>query len=425
MREDFFSAYLAYTSNNESPSVFHRWSAIAAIGAMLGRNYSQEFGHNHIAPNIYCMLLGSPGTRKSTAVKMAKKLLIQVGYDTFAADKSTKEKFLLDLAGFTDTGLKSAEEFLATPIDEEYGHDSTESREVFIAADEFNDFFGNNILEFVALLGNLWDYEGIFRNRIKNGQSVVIPNPTVSILGGNTPTGFKSVFPPEVIGQGFFSRVLLIHGERTREGIAFPKPPSELDTKIILELFTDFKVYCHGPAVREPNAEALLEKIYHNWHGVPDNRFDYYGNRRFTHLLKLCSIHAAARAVADRDKTPRITLADVVTANTVLTAAEFGMPKALGEFGMAKTSDVAQKILDILEKSNKPVEFKELYSQLHRDIGAIRDFAPVLQSLLAAEKVQQCEGGYLPVRLKPRPLYMEGIDWSYLTDEERMFIPER
>lgn len=425
MRDDFFSAYLAYTNNNESPSVFHRWSAIAAIGALLGRNYSQEFGHNMIAPNVYCMLLGSPGTRKSTAVKMAKKLLIQIGYDTFAADKSTKEKFLLDLAGYADDGTKSAEDFLATPIGEEDSYNSGESKELFIAADEFNDFFGNNILEFVALLGNLWDFEGVFRNRIKNGQSVVIPNPTVSILGGNTPTGFKSVFPPEVIGQGFFSRVLLIHGERTRAPIAFPKPPSELATRTILEMISDFRVYCHGPAVRDPDAEQLLDKIYHNWQGVQDTRFDYYGNRRFTHLLKLCSIHAAARAVGERDRKSRITRGDVIAANTVLTAAEFGMPKALGEFGMAKTSDVAQKILDVLEKANKPVEFRELYSLLQRDIGTVRDFAPVVQSLIAASKIQQTDTGYLPVKLAPRAVFKEGVDWSYLSEEERMFIPEK
>lgn len=425
MREDFFSTYLAYTSNNESPAVFHRWSAIAAIGALLGRNYSQQFGHSMIAPNIYCMLLGSPGTRKSTAVKMAKKLLIQTGYDTFAADKSTKEKFLLDLAGYGDDGTKTAEEFLASPIEEDDSYESHESKEIFIAADEFNDFFGNNILEFVALLGNLWDFEGVFRNRIKNGQSVVIPNPTVSMIGGNTPTGFKSVFPPEVIGQGFFSRVLLIHGERTREPIAFPKPPSELATKAVLEMFADFRVICHGQAEREPDAEALLEKIYHNWKGVPDTRFDFYGNRRFTHLLKICSIHAAARAVADRDRKPRILREDVIAANTVLTSAEFGMPKALGEFGMSRTSEAAQKVMDILDKSDEPMSFPSLYALVQRDVGTVRDFAPILQSLIQAKKVQQTDAGYLPVRLQPRAIFKEGIDWSYLSEEERMFIPER
>ncbi|MFK5283171.1 hypothetical protein ACI3PL_26730, partial [Lacticaseibacillus paracasei] len=76
--------------------------------------------------------------------------------------------------------------------------------ESFIAADEFNNFIGLGNTDFISILGELWDYEGVYDYRLKNSKSVFIPYPTISILGGNTPTGFSQAFPPESIGQGFF-----------------------------------------------------------------------------------------------------------------------------------------------------------------------------------------------------------------------------
>lgn len=417
MRDDLFSAYLQYTANNETPAVFHRWAAISAIGALLGRNFSIEFGHQILAPNIYCMLMGSPGSRKSTAIKVMKKLIVGIGYDTIAADKTTKEKFMLDMAGHTEGGSETIAEFEAKSTGT-----SDSPQEIFIMADEFNDFFGNNILDFVSFLGNLWDYEGLYKNRIKNGQSIIINQPTVSILGGNTPTQLAATFPPEVIGQGFFSRLIMIYGEPTRSKVAFPIPAPVEDTLTIQQLLGDIRVLCIGNCSLEPAAHKLAEQIYTHWKGIPDTRFEFYGNRRFTQLLKLCAIHAAARIVLERKRSNIITLEDVICANTVLTVAEHEMPKALGEFGKSKNSNVVHTILELLNKANKPITFQELFKAVSRDVGAIRDFAPLIQSLQVANKIQHVNDGYLPVKAAPVSYFMEAINWDYLLAEEKRYV---
>ena len=186
MSEDFLSSYLQYASDTEVPAFFHRWCAIAGLGAFLGRRYYFNHGHFIINPNIYCMLVGVSGTRKSTAIKLIRKLLNDAGYTTFAAEKTTKEKFILDLSGETDEpqqfGRKrftaqDSENFLEANLWGEDDSDTKPDAEIFIAADEFNDFFGNGNVEFISLLGTLWDYSGTYRNRIKNGKSVSIHNP--------------------------------------------------------------------------------------------------------------------------------------------------------------------------------------------------------------------------------------------------------
>ena len=100
--KDLFELYFEYVRDTEPPLIYHRWSLIAAVGAFLGRRYYMPFGDGRIFPNQYVMLIGNPGTRKSTAIKTSKKLLSSAGYDMFAAEKTTKEKFLQDLAGMDE-----------------------------------------------------------------------------------------------------------------------------------------------------------------------------------------------------------------------------------------------------------------------------------------------------------------------------------
>ncbi len=184
---DFLSSYLAYASDTEVPAVFHRWAAITSVGAYLGRRYYFHHGHFTIFPNMYTMLVGTSGTRKSTAIKLFKKLLVQAGYDTIAADKTTKEKFILDLSGESDeaadltkTGKAGKmEDFLSQNLwgtDEEQAASKPDA-EIFVMADEFNDFFGNGNVEFIvflALFGTILAFTAIGLRMVNQFLSVIL-----------------------------------------------------------------------------------------------------------------------------------------------------------------------------------------------------------------------------------------------------------
>lgn len=409
---DFLSAYLRYTSNTEVPAFFNRWSAIAGIGALLGRQYFIHHGHFSVNPNIYCMLIGSAGTRKSSAIKMMRKLLISSGYTSIAASKTTKEKFLLDLSGAKDGTEKTVDDLLDSNI---FGESAAEDAECFIMADEFNDFFGNGNIEFISLLGNLWDFEGVFESRIKNGNSIAVNNPTVSILGGNTPTGFSLAFPTEVLGQGFFSRILLIYGEPNGKRIAFPELPSTELTGSLLNHLKTIKARVFGEAELTQGAKSLLTKIYAGNFGVDDVRFDSYSNRRFQHLLKLCLIVSASRI------SRKIEERDVIYANTILVHTEFLMPRALGEFGRAKNSDVSHTVLELILRSRVPIGHLDVWKHVSTQLNKPAELADIFNNLKEAGKIQyiKTHKGWLPVR-KERTAAIAGmVDFSLLTPEER------
>lgn len=424
--EDFISLYLKYTDATECPTFFHRWTAVTSLSAYLGRRVFFNHGHFTLYPNLYTMLIGSPGTKKSSAIKIGAKLLKQAGYKTFAAKKTRQEKFLLDLAEQSERldeaqGVSTEDCLLDQNL---WGEDiaiidcvdnyiNKPPAECFVAADEFNNFIGLGNTDFISILGELWDYEGVYDYKLKNSKSIFIPEPTVSILGGNTPTGFSQAFPPESIGQGFFSRLLLIYGEPSGVKYTFPSPPNLLIQERLIAFLHRIKIEVTGEMIMTPEAMKLLDQIYRQWSGIDDARFGHYANRRLTHLIKLCLVITASRIGNE------IEVGDVVKSNTLLTFTEQLMPKALGEFGKARNSDITHKVMLSIDAANKPLSLQAIWKGVHNDLDNRNQLIDILGNLQIAEKIQTVEGGYLP-RKKVREEGVEGaVDWNLLTKEER------
>ncbi len=414
LRNDAIAAYLTYVGETEAPVTFHRWSCLAIIGAWLGRRYKFQLGHFDISSNLYVMLMGGAGSRKSTAIKIAAALLRKSGYDTIAAERSTKEKFLMDLAG--EVSEFDSNKSVNDIMEENLFGPASSNCEILIAADEFNTFVGNGNIEFLSLLGVLWDYNGTFEDRKKNSKSLIIQDPTVSILAGNTATGFSLAFPSEAIGQGIFSRLLLIHGEKTDKRITFPKPPDKDAEKLLLDIFHAIRQVAYGNATLSATATNLLDAIYKSWNGITDVRFESYANRRFSHLIKLCLICSAASLRNEIEED------DVIYANTILTHAEHSMPKALGEFGKARNSDVAHKVISLLEAAYTPVSLKQLWQAVHNDLAGLDELKDMLNNLLIADKVISTKGGFLAKRRILEEVSTEFVDFSLLSEEERKYV---
>lgn len=413
LEEDFISRYMAYTLDTEPPAIYHRWAIITALAAFLERSYYIQHGHFNIYPNLYVMLVGGAGTRKNTAINIAKDILKKAGYRTIAPSKTTKEKFYIDLAEQHTASGSLVDDILDQNLFGVSGG-SSEVTPIYIAAGEFNTFFGNNILDFLSDLGELWDYEGIFESKIKNGKSIQIPNPTITMIGGNTPATLANTFPPQVIGQGFFSRLLMIWGYRTRERITFPDDPSPVDVTWLVNFLKGLKTNVSIRVEYTGDARKLLDAIYKSSGNLADPRFESYYNRRFTQLLKLCIVCMCSLGKKTVDGLV------VRYANTILVHAETFMPKALGEFGLAKNSDVTHKVLGVIYDAPGPVTLKDIWKVVHQDFEKIQQLGDVLMNLKEADKIQSIPNiGFLPkLRLIDESLE-KYVDYGMLTEEER------
>lgn len=390
--------YLDFLADTEPPQQFHRWAFLSCIGAQLSRNIYITHGHQRIYPNMYVMLVGAPATRKSTSIKIAKKLIEDAGYTNFAFSKSSKQKFLLDWSdGYIgSSGALTLEDALDIPINTVVGELTSKSEFVsdcFIAQDEFIDFIGQGNFEFISLLTTLWDNPEKYDERFKNSNSVSIPNPTLSILGGITPSSLAMALPAEANGSGFLSRLLLVYSEPSGKKIAFPSPPDEASRLRFVNSLAKVR-QLRGECRLSMESKELLTRIYHSWENHLDVKLEYYAGRRLTHLLKLCMICAALRHSLD------ITAEDVIKANSLLFFTETGMSTALQYIGSAKNLEATSKALDYITRSDKPLSLRDLFIGTRTYFEKLSDLMVVLNNLVEAGKVRVESAHIYPIRAR-------------------------
>lgn len=443
--------YVDTFGGSEPPECFQRWSIITGLSAVLGRRVFFQHGSFNLYPTMYAIMVGVPGTRKSTAIKQLKKVVKAAGYHHFSADKTTKEKFLVDLDGThkeeddkkfgSPKGRRASDDsfcleslFDGTPesltAGSDLSEDSSAPREAFICADEFYDFIGSQNIDFISLLGNLWDYEGIFEYKTRHGREVLIPEPTISLLGGCTFETFSMAFPAAILGQGFLSRLLMVYAEPTGRKITWPAPPDGTKVGMLsASLSLPLKMLTHESLMLVPSAGAMktLDELYHSWQDLPDARLRNYSNRRFSHLLKLVQICFMARLLLHHPEkilpstTLQVESVDVVAANTYLSAIEQNMSKALGEFGRSKNSPVQQTILETLRASSKGLAIEDLWKSVSRDLEDIRQLAGIITGMKAAGIIELVQGqGWFAVG-KQAPLG-GNVDLGLLSESERKML---
>ena len=372
----FFQKYFDYVGNSEAPVAYHRWSAISVVGALLGRQYRFPFGHFELYPTQFILLIGGAGSRKSSAIGIAEKLAKAAGYTSFADDRLSKEMFLKSMMK-EEMPLVEDDDDLADLLDLTFDEPS----EKYIVADEFLDFMGMNNLEFMTMLTKLWDSKDEYRHPKLHGDDVVVTKPTVNILAGSTLTNLTLAFPPEVVGHGFLTRMLIIQADPSGNKITWPKPPDPDAKRDLVTHLKKMKEVVRGVAEVEPAALKILDRMYKDFVPIDDPRFASYSNRRFSHLLKLCLVLAASRL------STTISVSDALEANTILHYAECRMPKGLGEFGKGRYSSVQTEILDIMQSSHKPLTIPEIWRFVGTDSSKQGELVDIMKGLLTANKI--------------------------------------
>lgn len=404
---DFFTDYMKYVQldASEAPANYHRWACASIIGAMLGRQAWLPFGYSVIFPNQFIMLMGPPATKKGTVINIAKELIKQAGYTRFSADRTSKERFLIDMKSM-DTMEDDLEILCMDAPSESY-----------IMAGEFVDFIGQGDIGFLMTLTNLWDNGPSYEHKKITGKSVFVNEPTVNLLAGSTAATFEIAFPPESIGTGSLSRFLLINGEPSGNRIAWPEPADELVKALLVAKLRDIKDTIKGKMEISAEAKQFSSDIYLNTVTVDDMRFAHYMQRRHIHMLKLAIIMAATRL------STTIEVVDIRRANTMLALADRKMPKALGEFGASRYSGASNKILEYLNTRMKPANATELWKVVHKDLNKPSELNDVLLNLKTADKIQVVtllgKTGYLPLNKVVVEWKEEYLDMNWLTTQEK------
>lgn len=361
----------------ESPFIYHDWCFVSGIATLLGRQAYIPFGFKTQYANLYVCLIGGAGGRKSSAIAVIRSILEQAGYNRFSKERSSKERFIADLAKM-DSNIPAADFDLNVEMEDEI----KQPCEVLIAAGELQDFLGPCNTDFIGMLTNLFDNLPKYENPKLTGKDVMVYQPTINMLGGCTPTTFTTTFPPEIVGSGFLSRLVMVNGGGARQKLTLPPPPDTELMNSIIETLGMIRETVRGPMVYTPEAFKMIDTLYTKAkHPLTDPRFDTYINRRHEMLNKLCMIAAAA------DVSTTITEDHVTFANTLLYVAEMDMPKALGEFGKSDNNAQAEAILSLFDRDALPRDTIQIFKALGSDFNSLTDCAKVVQKLIMTGKL--------------------------------------
>lgn len=381
--------------SSESPFLYHRWTLISATAALLGRQAYMQFGFDKIYPNMYVCLMGNAGTRKSSAIKVTRSLLEATGYNKFAREKSSSQKFIKDLSeGFDNINNDTIESPEDMVIEEMLPMEDRPPAEVYISAGELEDFLGQGDGQFISLLTNMWDNLDKYAHGKMTSSDIFIKEPTVNMIGGCTPITFSTVFPPEVIGQGMLSRMLLVFGAGARKKLTIPSLPDEKKLNFFFDHMRAVKEQMVGNFEFTEEAFKVFDDVYKHELDLKDNRLESYINRRHIHFYKLCIVIAALNL------TKTITKDIAIEANTILHYTERKMPKALGEFGKSFKSDNAAVLLSAIEnhyKLNKSgITLQDLFSVVSTHFDSYqKDYIETVQKIKTSGKIKIASGGKL------------------------------
>jgi len=413
--DTFYERYFSYIGLTESPRLYHRWTAVSIIAALLGRRLFIPFGHDNIYPNHYILLVGDPGTRKGTAITPGKRLLRSSGYNKFSPDRLSPERFIIELENSsrievpTEDGLIELENITLE-----------ETSELYVNIGEFGDFIGDGNLNFIRLLTNLWDNLPEYKHPKIHGKSVAVPKPTVNIFAGTTSQDIATAIPIEAIGQGFFSRFILVHGEALgRMYSRLPEKDPE-ERKVFAKELVKIRETMEGELIVPDSVWGLLDKLYKGFIDIDDYRFKHYSTRRYTHLLKLSMTIAAMRC------SQTLSEEDCINANTLLHYTELRMPKALGEYGKAKNADVTNNVMHIIRSARIPPAMRDIYKKVAQDLNKLTDLQDIINNLKQAGKIEVVDvlnenrKGYAAKSQVQKKWDSAFINDSFLTTEERL-----
>lgn len=400
----YLNDYLKMVEDTESPRIFHVWSALFALTGSMGRRCHLPFGTFEVYPNLYALLIGTPGTRKTTAASMAKKMLRQSTAVRFSPSDTGGQRQGLVLALQGPTEERDAEfvdgvemgaaagnsiasltqlESVTNDIEESDGPvqfvDKKDKHSIVHVASEFSRVIGQNNLSMLDFLGERYDGEDYeYQTRQSH---IVLKNTLINMLACTTPTSLNNSLPPAAGGQGFLSRIILVYGAKKYKSVPRPEAPDSQLVGSVKQTLADIYYQMGGAFDESPAARKYSEELYEYQLPITDSRFSYYAERRYTHLLKVAMALAAAR------QSLTIEYDDYHEAHKILRATEQGMPDALGEFGMNPLAQLKQEILEQLRASQGPLSLNDIVSMFHRE-AKTTEITEVLNDLIRVDAVK-------------------------------------
>lgn len=389
---NWLEAYLDFTRETEPPLRYHLWTGVSTIAACMQRKCHLDWGHMQIYPNLYILLVGPPGGRKGTAMKIGKKFLKEL-HVPMAAEYMTRPALVQSLEEAIkplepeNVKLPKAGETVACPkgplLDANRTILGPAHCSLTIFSEEFAVFLGEKNPDMVMTLTDLFDAPEDWTYKTKHSGHNTLTNTWLNIIGATTPQLLQNALTQDAVGGGLTSRIIFIVEGGKRKKVPLPYLSDKQkqigqqlkhDLEDILQMSGQFR-FSEGAVFSYTNWYLQAAPAHPN---VP--ALAGYNERRALHLLKLSMIASAARA-SDR----LVTEADFDYAVGLLTNAEQDMHLAFHGIGRSANAQLLGQVMLYLA-TRKAVPREAILDHFKLDTDS-KTLDLVLQTLIDLGKV--------------------------------------
>ncbi len=333
---DWLEYYLQFTQNSEPPIQYHLWSGISALSSVLQRKCYCNWGlRGYIYPNFYVALVGPPGGRKGTAMKIAKgmvqQLEIPMGSDALGSIQIMYKEISKAQAEYREAdGVIKFHKSLA------------------VWSEEFQVFLSDKDQMLLSSLTDLFDCANSWKYSTLSRGVDDLSNCYLTIIGAITPSLLQSKLSMDAVGGGLISRIIFVVGYGAIKRIALPFLSKE-ELQLQTHLQEDLE-QIHNLA----GAFELTKEFLDTWipwyetistmNEVDNDKFMGYNSRRALHLNKLCMIFSASE-----NNDMKIEARHFDKALAVLEETEEEMPNAFYGLGRGAHSEIFTSFLNFLD----------------------------------------------------------------------------
>lgn len=371
--DNWLDAYVQYTVDTESASIFHKWVALSTISGAMQKKVWFNFGRFRIHPNLYIVLVAEPGiARKTKALELGEEITAEITTITRSADCITPQALLedLELAGHDEE----------MPDGSTFKHNS-----LSIISGEFESFLGqkSDNKKMLVLLTDLFDCKHRpYRYRTKASGTNVISSVFLNLQAATTPDSLASSLPSTAIGGGLTTRIIFIWADDKSKKVSVPELTREIEDlkqDLIIDLSVIHRIVGGYSFTKESR------KWWDDWYygkfnerdparKCKDPAFNGWYTRKPIFVVKLGMILAASK-----HSVLHVGISEFEQALEILDEVEQDMALAFSGVGRSEIAADVAVCANIIERESL-IRQEELLQRVWRDIDANK-FENVISTL--------------------------------------------
>lgn len=378
----FLKHYGNFVENTEAHKTFHVWCALFAISSLISRRVWIHQGHFILYPNMYIVLVGPAGSRKTTAMAACKGILRCFPEDVpLCAEAITKEALVKDLVANQRAFELEGKPYPYSPIT--------------VCVSELSQFMGTGADRMADFLTAIYDedrYEYKVKNAPEGGSKRdVVDGPFMNLLAGTVPSWITTYLKGNIITSGFARRTMFVYEFADSEPIPFPEVSDfALSEKMKCVEWGRQLLKVKGEFKWEPDAREWYGDWYINHRknlnrSVQDPNSTGYFESKHAMLLKVAMLVALSESIE-----LKLTKQCLQAALAMLELSEKNLSRVFDGVGRNPLNSSAAFIIDYVDRAGGFVGDKQLQKATFHQVDRA-EYSNVMQHLKETERLKAAD----------------------------------